>query len=147
MPFGLASAPQCFTKILATVAETGKVTGKPGPHLSPSPILQHTQKDLDLTIQMLLGHQFLVKYKKSHLVPVTRILHVGAFIDSMMGEVFLSLAWRTNIRELASCIHKNSTVPLATLSKLLGKMVSCIKIDPWARLHVRHLQWFLLPFQ
>ncbi|XP_070805019.1 uncharacterized protein [Pituophis catenifer annectens] len=30
---------------------------------------------------------------------------------------------------------------------LLGKMVSCVQIVPWAHLHARHLQWFLLPFQ
>ncbi|XP_015665850.1 dual specificity mitogen-activated protein kinase kinase 6 [Protobothrops mucrosquamatus] len=48
--------------------------------------------------------------------------------------------------------HPNSGVLLAGGSEGCelrhpGKMVSCIAIVPWARLHLRDLQWFLLPFQ
>ncbi|XP_058022507.1 uncharacterized protein LOC131189903 [Ahaetulla prasina] len=38
-------------------------------------------------------------------------------------------------------------VPLLLLSQLLGKMIPCIAIVPWARLHSRPLQWLLLPSQ
>lgn len=34
-----------------------------------------------------------------------------------------------------------------TLSQLLSIMISCIRVVPWARLHVRKLQWFLHTLQ
>lgn len=38
-------------------------------------------------------------------------------------------------------------VPLVLLFQLLGKMISCLAIVPWVRLHSRPLQWLLLPSQ
>lgn len=38
-------------------------------------------------------------------------------------------------------------VPLALLFQLLGKLISCISLVPWAWFYARPLQWFMLPHQ
>ncbi|XP_039200074.1 uncharacterized protein LOC120308279 [Crotalus tigris] len=63
----------------------------------------------------------------------------GLSLSRMQG---LSLS-----RSLIHGIRREKVVSLVQLSQMLGKMVSCLGIVPWARLHSRDLQWFLLPFQ
>ncbi|XP_039195028.1 uncharacterized protein LOC120306250 [Crotalus tigris] len=61
--------------------------------------------------------------------------------------VYLSPDHQVSIRILVRHVQHDRVVPLITLSQLLGKMISCISIVPWARLHSRALQWFHLLFQ
>lgn len=103
--------------------------------------------DLHTTIHVLQSHGFSINEAKSHFTPTTRILHLGAWIDSRAGQVFLSEERVSSLRQLVTEVVRGHGTTLATLSKLLRKMVSDIAIVPWARLHTRDLQWFLLPFQ
>ncbi|XP_039187629.1 uncharacterized protein LOC120302772 [Crotalus tigris] len=112
--------------------------------LVQSSSLQTAQLDIQTTILTIQNHGFSVNFKKSHTTPIRRLQHLGAIIDSSLCKVYLSLERRTSIRKL---IRKDRRVSLAQLSKLLGKMISCMGIVPWARLHSRLLQWFLLPYQ
>lgn len=152
LPFGLASAPRTFTKILAVLAA----------HLRAIPIRiqcylddlliqassqQLAERDLATTIAALRDHGFSVNLAKCQLVPSTRLVHLGALIDSQAGQVFLSMERQVSIRELVLRIRGEPRVPVLLLSQLLGKMISCLAIVPWARFHARPLQWFLLPFQ
>lgn len=84
---------------------------------------------------------------KSHLVPTSRLLHLGAIIDTSLCKVFLSPERQVSIRTLVDKVRSERKVNLLLLSQLLGKLISCIAIVPWARLHTRNLQWFLLPYQ
>lgn len=84
---------------------------------------------------------------KSHLVPTTRIQHLRAVIDSVQGMVYLSQECLTSLRSLVRKVSAEQPISIRLLSQLLGKMVSCIGIVPWARLHCRALQWFLFPYQ
>ncbi|XP_015683147.1 histone deacetylase 5, partial [Protobothrops mucrosquamatus] len=108
---------------------------------------QAAQSDLESTIQVLQQHGFSVNFQKSQTLPSPRLLHLGAIIDTTNCMVYLSPKRLVSIRDLARRVYKGRTVPLVLLSQLLGKMVSCVAIVPWARLHLRELQWFLLPFQ
>lgn len=55
--------------------------------------------------------------------------------------------WIAKIRSLVTKIQRDRKASPLLLSKPLGKMVLAISIVPWARLHLRDLQYFLLPFQ
>ncbi|XP_070607583.1 uncharacterized protein [Erythrolamprus reginae] len=152
MPFGLSSAPRVFTKLLGSLAA----------YIRASPIhilcylddilvhgnsLEKVKVDLSVTMSVLQNHGFSINFDKSHLQPSTSILHLGSIINSESSQVFLSPERKNNIGELISRILLQPSVSIVTLSSLLGKMVSCIGIIPWARLHARELQWLLLPFQ
>ncbi|KAK9403183.1 ubiquitin carboxyl-terminal hydrolase 7-like [Crotalus adamanteus] len=145
--FGLSLAPRVFTKILAVLAA----------HLRMVPVrvqcyldiliqascFRAAQSDLDLTSQVLQQHGFSVKFWKSQTVPSSRLLHLGAIIDTTNGMVYLSQERLDSIRDLARRVYKDRNVPLVSRSQLLGKMVSYTAIVLWARLHLRELQWRL----
>lgn len=97
-------------------------------------------EDLRITLQVLQDHGLSININKSHLTPTNQLLYLGAKIDITVGKVHLSQEWQGSIRELVSWIMQDRRVPLSTLSQLLGKMVSCISIVPWTRLHTRALQ-------
>lgn len=63
------------------------------------------------------------------------------------SQVLLSPDRCLSIRTLVTQILSLRLVPLILLSQLLGKMISCIAIIPWARFHAQPLQWYLLPYQ
>ncbi|XP_013907147.1 PREDICTED: uncharacterized protein LOC106537516 [Thamnophis sirtalis] len=79
--------------------------------------------------------------------PVPAIQHLGAVIDSTSCQVFLSPDRLSNLRRRVKHCSLARSVPIIQLSQLLGIMISCLGVVPWARLHARELQWFLLPVQ
>lgn len=110
--------------------------------LSSSP--QQAASDINAVIQGFQAHGFYINYRKSQLTPTTRLLHLGALIGSAKGQVLLSPDRVQSIKSTMVQVRSRRKVPLLHLSQLLGKMVSCISIIPWAR---RCTQWLLLPFQ
>ncbi|XP_013908504.1 PREDICTED: uncharacterized protein LOC106538525 [Thamnophis sirtalis] len=102
-------------------------------------------QNIQLTLQTLKDHGFLVNLKNSHLQPTTRLTHLEA--DTSLEQVFLSLERQVSIHDLISFIRNQQTVPLIQLSQPLGKMVSAFHIVPWSRFHSGQLQWLLLPYQ
>lgn len=109
--------------------------------------LSQAHVDLRATILSLQLHGFTVNMDKIQLVPSTRLLHLRTVIETVHCEVFLSQDRCVSIRALVNQVLIRRSVHLAVLSTLLGKLISCISIVPWAWLRACHLQWFLLPHQ
>ncbi|XP_070591368.1 CUE domain-containing protein 1 isoform X2 [Erythrolamprus reginae] len=152
MPFGLSSAPRTFTKLLdALTAHLRSHSIRLMAYLDDIIILSRSpgqaREDLSRTVRTLEDHGFTINLEKSQMVPATKLQHLGAIIDTMSGTVSLSPERQENIRRLVTELSRRSRVPLALLSKVLGTLVSAIGIVPWARHHIRSLQWFLLPAQ
>lgn len=152
LPFGLSFAPCTFTKLLDAVAA----------HLRARPIRllcylddililssssQHAEIDLQVSIRTLQEHGFTVNWDKSHLTPATDLVHLGACINTLSCLIFLLPERLINIKNTVKQVQSLTTVHLLLLSQLLGLMISCLSIVPWAQLHSRPLQWFLLPSQ
>lgn len=151
MPFGLSSAPRTFTKVLAVLAASlREVPVRLVCYLDNILIFSSLASQADwercLVFNILQSHSFTLNLDKIHLSPTTRILHLGALIDSIQGRVYLSPDRQSGIRSLVTQVLSQKKVPLFLLSQLLGKLISSIAIVPWVRLHLRLLQWFLLPF-
>ncbi|XP_039181469.1 heterogeneous nuclear ribonucleoprotein R isoform X1 [Crotalus tigris] len=68
-------------------------------------------------------------------------------ISGDMSEALKTEERRDSVRDLVLKVCRDRTLSPSGLSWLLGKMISCIEIVSWARLHSRTLQWFLLPYQ
>lgn len=66
--------------------------------LSSSPA--QAAQDIERVISIFQRHSFSINLPKSHLTPTTCILHLGAEIDSALGQVFLSPERLTSIREM-----------------------------------------------
>lgn len=151
MPFGLSSSPRTFTKLVAVVAATLRSAPvRVLCYLDDVLVLSSwdwATHDMDLVLSAFQTHGFSINWDKSHLTPSTSIHHLGAIIDSTKGQVFLSLDRIRSIRDSVAQVLARRSLPLLTLSQLLGKLVSCYGIVPWAWRHSPPLQWLLLPFQ
>ncbi|XP_053138354.1 uncharacterized protein LOC128339002 [Hemicordylus capensis] len=152
LPFGLASAPRTFTKILAPVLALLRLQGV---HVfgylddlllkSESP--SEAARDLKQTLGALEQHGFLINTAKSHLSLSLQIRHLGVIINTLEGKIFLPEDRVHVIRSETKRILLSHRSPLLSLARLLGLMVSTLEAVPWASLHLRDLQWFLLRYQ
>lgn len=88
------------------------------------------ERDLATTIWILRDHGFSNIPDKCHLEPSTRLVHLGALIDMMAIQVFLSQERQDSIRTLKHQIRSDRAVPMMLLSQLLGKMISYLAIVP-----------------
>ena len=145
LPFGLASAPRVFTKLIKPVVALLRQLGiRLIVYLDDMLImaqsrdiaLQHASTALDL----LQGLGFMINYLKSVLVPSTRMEFLGFVVDSLT----LSLAHpREKIRKVRKECQTLLDSPLVTvrqLAKLLGHLTSTIQAVFPGPLHFRHLQ-------
>lgn len=152
MPFGLSSAPRTFTKLVSVIA--AQISRLPVCLLCyldnilvlSSSTLQVTS-DISAVLQVFTEHSFSINEQKSHLSPTTWLLHLGALINLETCQVFLSPDKMQSLTSLVEQVLMLDSVSPLVLSQLLGKMVSCIAIVPWARKYVDPLQWLLLPYQ
>lgn len=103
-------------------------------------------RDLAMVCQTLQQHGFSLNLEKTQLRPTTRILYLGAVIDSARSQFLLSPDRCLSIRTPSNTDSLQS-VPLILLSQLLRKMILCIAIILWALFHAQPLQWYLLPYQ
>lgn len=152
MPFGLSSAPRTFTKLVAVVAaQLRRVPVRLLCYLDDVLILSTSLQSADLdraaVLQAFQQHGFTVNLEKSHLSPTTKLCHLGTLIDTRNCQVFLSQDRVESIVTLVRQVLAQKRASPLLLSQLGGKMVSCIDVVPWARRHMRPLQWLLLPYQ
>lgn len=152
LPFGLASEPRCFTKVLAVlVAHLWTIPVRIQCYLNDNliqgPSLSRAPEDVSTTIRMLQNHGFSVNFAKSHLVPTTGIQHLGAVIDTERCEVFLSQELTDSMVALVSKDSREAHSPSGTgIEAAGGEDGLCVSIVSWLWLHARPLQWLLLPF-
>lgn len=147
LPFGLSSARRVFTKLMTTLV--GHLWTLPvciqfylDDILIQSSSESRARQDLDTTIQVLQSHGFSVNHSKSHLIPTMRLLHLEAIIDTVESRIYLSPNRQSSLKDLAVRAQLDHASSLLLLCQLLGKMVSCFGITPWARLHSRALSGF-----
>ena len=151
MPFGIAIAPRVFTKIMAAV---GGFLRSHQIHIYmylDDWLVKNQLKDLLLqhlrqTVLLLVDLGLIINLKKSHLLPSQRISYLGAMFDLQKGIVYPTEERFSHLQEVISSIMENQSVTASLVLRLLGLMASCIDIVPYARLHMRPLQLYLLCF-
>ena len=145
LPFGLASAPRVFTKIMKPVIG---MLRKMGVRLivylddilimaeSKQLATQHAQ----LVASTLKNLGFVVNYEKSVLTPSLQMEFLGLLVDS---ETLTLALPREKLRKIQRECQKALTVPSLTLRKLaslIGLLNSSIQAVFPAPLHYHHLQ-------
>jgi hypothetical protein len=143
LPFGLATAPRVFTKLMKPVVALLR-----GIRLiiylddilimaeSQDLVLHHAASVLNL----LESLGFLVNYKKSLLVPSQQIEFLGLLIDSKALTLQLPGEKLRKIRKNCQKLLGLQEVSIRELSKFLGLLTSSIQAIFPAPLHFRHLQ-------
>ena len=145
LPFGLASAPRVFTKVMRAVVTFLRNRGIRCViylddlllmNKSPSTLKEHTT----LTLDLLEALGFLVNYPKSHLTPSQEMEYLGFLIDSTQKKLRLPKAKLDQIRTEASQILTSKETSARHLAQLIGKMSAAILAIYPAPLHYRSLQ-------
>ncbi|CAJ0927844.1 unnamed protein product [Ranitomeya imitator] len=94
LPFGLATAPRAFTKIMAALMAILRVRGLVlFPYLDDilikAPSFAQAHESLSIVLDTLARFGWLVNRKKSCLIPSQRIIFLGMLFDTRQSRVFL----------------------------------------------------------
>ena len=148
LPFGLASAPRVFTKLLRPVVAFLRQMGiRLLIYLDDVILLNQSQigleKDKLTVLKLLHGLGFVVNLQKSMLSPAQQVEYLGYLINSK--NLTLSLPQRRLLTMLTireTCLHvlTSSSIRVRMLSQLIGMLTSTVLAVLPAPLHYRFLQ-------
>ncbi len=148
LPFGLATAPRVFTKILAPVAAHLHMQGclmypyiDDIFHAEASFLQACRTRDTSLRCHFMLG--FIVNLAKSALVPSQVLLHLGAMIDTARGILFPSPPRLEAIVHAAQELLSLTQVSARYLRHVIGLLASCHSLVPLCMFHLRPLSILL----
>ena len=144
LPFGLATAPRVFTKLMKPVVGALRQRGiRLIIYLDDLLIMAETHDQAlhhaASTLNLLEGLGFLVNYQKSQLLPSQKIEFLGFLIDSNTMTLQLPVEKLRKIRKKCQELLAQTTVSVRELSKFLGLLTSSIQAIFPAPLHYRHL--------
>ena len=149
IPFGLATSPRVFTKVLAPVMAHIRLRGV---HIHPylddllvraeSPEL--LQESLNIALDVLLQSGYMINVKKSQLIPTQDLRYIGGQINTAIGRVSLPKDRREVLTKLAASFKVGQYKTARTWLQLLGFMASTILVVRMARMRMRPIQLFVL---
>ena len=151
MPFGLATAPRLFTKVMSTV---GSYLRKQQiyihmylddwlvKHQDRSLLIQHRT----MIINLLQRLGLLINHEKSRLNPTQTLEYLGALFKLKDGIIYPTEIRFLSLQQEISLLTTMTSVPAHKFLRLLGLMAACIYLVPLARLHMRPLQLYFLSF-
>lgn len=149
LPFGLASAPRVFTKVLAPIMALLRARGIVIiPYLDDLLVKASSRADcllsLRISLDTLSRFGWVANRQKSFLVPSLRLEFLGMILDTEAAKVFLP---QDKIRSLHSGVALLCSGPPQSIRfcmRVLGRMVSCFEAIPYAQFHTRLLQRAIL---
>ncbi|CAJ0924141.1 unnamed protein product [Ranitomeya imitator] len=150
LPFGLASAPRVFTKVMAAIMAILRSKGfLVIPYLDDllikGPSRQDYSQSLQLTLDTLLHLGWKINYQKSFLFPTQRLEFLGMEFDTSPAQVFLPKEKFLSLRRGGvRALKSPNPLSLRLAMRVLGKMVASIEAVPYAQFHSRPLQLALL---
>ena len=146
--FGLATAPQVFTKVMAPVSAWAHRLGIPlrrylddllisGP--SEASCIENTRALLQLCSRVGIW----VNFAKSDLSPSQRKQFLGMVLDTVGALVFPSPDRVSRFQVVARQFLTDKAPPVSLWRSLLGHLASLVRLVPGGRLRMRALQWCL----
>ncbi|XP_073430315.1 sex comb on midleg-like protein 2 isoform X4 [Dendrobates tinctorius] len=149
LPFGLATAPRVFTKIMAVVMAILHARGITVlPYLDDllvkGPSFQECQDNVSITLDTLARLGWLINWSKSSLVPAQKIVFLGMIFDTSRGLVILPQDKAQKIKQGIRNLLQPGSRSIRYGMSVLGRMVAAIEAIPFAQFHLRPLQHALL---
>ena len=145
LPFGLASCPRTFTKLLKPVmAILRRVGMKAVIYLDDLLLMNESRQGLlnnrDTAIWLLTSLGFVINMEKSVLVPSQKLEYLGFLIDSR--DMLFSLPHKKVVDIKTNCVMllNSDVVTVRDVAKVTGRLTACAAAVLSAPLHYRHLQ-------
>ena len=145
LPFGLATAPRVFTKLMKPVVGALRQRGIRLIIYLDDILIMAESQDLAFhhaasTLNLLEGLGFIVNYQKSQLLPCQEMEFLGFLIDSNAMTLQLPGEKLRKICRKCQNLLDQTTISVRELSKFLGLLTSSIQAIFPAPIHYRHLQ-------
>lgn len=149
LPFGLATAPRVFTKVLAPLIALLRARGIALiPYLDDLLVKAPSRADcltsLTISLDTLRRFGWLINRGKSSLVPSMRLEFLGMVLDTRAARIFLPPDKVCSLRSGVSLLRTGSPQSIRFCMAVLGRMVSCFEAIPFAQFHTRCLQRAIL---
>ncbi|KAM4027625.1 uncharacterized protein ACNLHF_023307 isoform 1-T1 [Anomaloglossus baeobatrachus] len=149
LPFGLATAPRVFTKVMAAVVAVLHLQGLAViPYLDDLLVKASSsvdcQRSVSLTVATLIQFGWLVNLPKSTLTPTQVLLYLGMQFETLPALVKLPLVKRQSLRLAVRSLLRHRRHSLRRLMQVLGQMVASMEAVPFAQFHLRPLQLDIL---
>lgn len=143
--FGLSTAPQVFTRMMAPVATAMHRQGiRLLLYLDDWLLLAPSREEGRAAVQSLLllctRLNIKINYEKSHFEPTQVIVYLGMEIQSPSMKVFPTRERIHNFLQVLHSFTSSPRQPAKTWLSLLGHMASLIHLVPGAHLRMRALQ-------
>ena len=148
VPFGLAVAPQVFTRVFQTViAHLHTLSIQAHSYLNDSLLKEFDSEILSrhtfLFIRLLLDLGFLISWKRSQILPSQDFLFLGEHYRTDLGLIFPPEEKFQSLCQKILIFSNSPSVTARQFSQLLGFLNSLADVVPLGRLHIRPLQFFL----
>jgi len=149
VPFGLASAPRLFTKILRPVLsylrkQNFESVGFLDDFLLKSDSFVSCLSNIAKTKHTLESLGWLINFEKSVLIPCKRIQYLGFIFDSQNMSIELPLEKRLNVINICEILLKanyDNKLTILQAAKVIGTLVSVCPAIPYGELYVRQLEF------
>ena len=143
--FGLSTAPQVFTRVMAPVSAILHSMGIRMRRYLDDWLVQSSSRDSlvrDLQTVLSLCHELgiVVNPQKSNLVPSQIVQYLGVVIDSISFRASPSPDRISRLRSTADAFRSSASPPASLWLSLLGALSSLAHLVPGGRLRMRSLQ-------
>lgn len=145
LPFGLASAPLVFTKLMKPVLSYLRNQG----YLSVSFLddflllgqtYEECHENVKITISTLETLGFVINYKKSSLVPTQRIKYLGFIFDSVNWTISLPDVKLISTMNMCRKVLEHPKLSIENLSRLIGTFIAACPAIPYGMLYTKVLE-------
>lgn len=148
LPFGVATAPYVFTRIVAAMAQVIHMAGVKfhfylDDWLIVGESLQQTQKAADLVLKLAISLGWIPNWEKSLLTPTQSLVHVGIEYDLELGLAFPPEDRLQKLEAVALPLLEERLCKARQLLSVIGLLASMEKQVPYGRCFLRPIQWGL----
>ncbi|XP_067217303.1 uncharacterized protein [Linepithema humile] len=145
LPFGLASAPYIFTKILRPVAYFLRVKGFSSviyldDFLFIAPSHNQCRKNIKATRQLLLSLGFLINERKSVSTPTSSCRFLGFIFNTSSFTVSIPPDRREKLFQRSLDILARSSCKIRYLASFIGSLISVCPAVQYGMLHTKILE-------
>ena len=145
LPFGLSTAPQVFTRVMAPVADVMHRHGfRLLRYLDDWLILASSKEEAlrarDFLLNLCVTLGIRINFEKSHLDPSQTSTYLGMVIETVTFQAFPTSERLAKLESLVTAFLSCRDQPVAAWQSLLGVMSSLSLLVPNSRLRMRALQ-------
>ena len=146
--FGLSTAPQVFTRVMAPVSAILHRTGVRLRRYLDDWLIQASSREqvllaLKTVLRLCSSLGIVVNWEKSQVIPTQRMVYLGVILDSVSFRASPALKRVEKLLSIGDVFLSCAKQPVSSWLELLGVLSSMIQLVPGGRLRMRSLQLVL----